>query len=202
MNIVVSHSNSGGYYFRPDNTLVRGSGPFYLPDTISNIEIAPAIAVRIDRAAKGLSRQFVRRYLSVYTYGLLIYAHAKKEVIDADLSTQTATLSVLWRTPSLKEILSTTLDNTTYISENFLPIESITEEPEISLTIDNQSYSYKIAPTLKESIYELIEKTTNHSSLKTGDLIFMELGDKRRAEPGSSILLSSPDIGIMAIDIK
>ena len=183
MNIIVSHSDSGGYYFRPDNTLVRGSELFYLPGAISHIEIVPAIAVKIDRAAKGLSRQFAHRYISVYTYGLLIYAHAG--------------------TDTLREILRTTLDNTTYISENFLPIESIPEELEISLTIHNQSYSYKIAPTFKESIYELIEKIAIHSSLKTGDLIFMEMGEKRQAEPGSSILLSLADQSeIMAIEIK
>jgi len=203
VNIIVSQNDKNSYHFRPDNTLTKGSGEYYQPASIECIEVAPALAIRIDRAAKGLSKQFAHRYISRYSYGLLIYPEAKEGYLYANNATQATAI--------LQSTLKTTLDNTTYISEDFISIEEAGGAI-ISLAIDNQARQYKIPPVdlLKESIYELIERVTIHSSLKTGDLIFMELSPNRstpdqavlRIRAGSVISLSVEKSDILSIQIR
>ena len=188
MNIIVFRHN-GCYYFRPDNTFTKGeSGIFYLPGTIPQIEIVPALIAKVDRAAKGLSRQFAHRYIAKYSYGLLIYPETKE--------------------CSIRDTLRTTLDNTTYISDNFVPIESMLEDCDLTLTVDNQAYLYKvISSNIRESISLLAERVTLYSSLKTGDLLCLELKPQTIEAPiltgvGSSLSLSVGKDEILNIQIK
>jgi len=187
VNIIVSDCN-GHYHFRPDNTLAKGSGEYYLPPSIEHIETIPAAVIRIDRAAKGLSRRFAHRYISQYSYGLLIYP----------------------ATSSLQATLRTTLDNTTYICDNFFPIEEVIQEESImSFIIDSRLSRYKIphSALLKENAYELMEIITIHSSLKTGDLLFLELEPEVeeqtiQARQGSYISLSTEKGQIISVTIR
>ena len=184
-----------------------------MPDSIEYIKTIPAIAIRIDRAAKGLSRQFAHRYISKYSYGLLIYPQVKEQYLysgNEASSHKSVQISQLQNISSLQTALRTTLDNTTYISDNFIPLEdALQEECIISLAIDNQLYRYKMPPStlLKEKIYELIERITLHSSLKTGDLLFIELEPETIQEAtqvlqGSVISLTIGQREILNIPIR
>ena len=212
MNIIVS-DHSGHYYFRPDNTLIKESKDYYLPSIIEYLELTPAIVIRIDRAAKGLSRQFAHRYISQYSYGILIYPQVKEQYFNPD---QIVIYEKAYRIEKFlpfffQETLKTTLDSTTYISDNFFPMDEIKQEEEVvSLTIGKHIYRYKIPPSnlLKDKIFELMENITTLSSLKTGDLLFLELEPETenqipKARQYSDILLSSSDKGkIMTITIR
>ena len=209
MNIIVS-DNNGHYHFRPDNTLTKGSGEYYLPASIEYIEIIPAIAIRIDRAAKRLSGQFAHRYISKYLYGLLIYPQAKGQYLSSGCQEKPSTQKSLKDISSLQTVLETTLDNTTYTSEDLIHLEEVgQQESIISLTIDNHLYLYKIPPSalLKEKIYEFIERVTIHSSLKTGDLLFLELEPETakqiiQTQQGADISLSIEKIEMLRVKIR
>ena len=170
MNIIV-RSHTGAYHFRPDSTLSKESRDLYLPKTIEYIDLVPAFSAKIGKAAKSVSPKYVERYVSGYAFGLVVYAESREQSIYSDT-------------------LRITLDNTVYIADNIENIHKI-DKLLLELNIDKNLYSYDIDFfSIIKSTHDFIVKVSAHSSLKSGDLLFIELGNKRKATENSLIVLT------------
>lgn len=71
MNIYLYNSR-GEYSLRPDTTLNRESGDFYMPDGVEQVSCSSIIYIRVNRAAKAVSEKFAQRYYSQYGVGVVL----------------------------------------------------------------------------------------------------------------------------------
>ncbi len=176
MNIVVYSSDSGNFFFKPDNTLVRDSKDFFPPRFVTEISVALAIVVKISKSCKFTSMEYAGRYYNELGAGILIFP---ENLIKAD----NLGLSCLGKALSL--------DNTTYISEKLHNIGEISQPGEISLLLDNNTLLKKLVDnSTKALIAEAIENITQYSTLKSGDLIYIYSSEKIPVNIGSNIKLS------------
>lgn len=186
MNIITISYNSNFYYIRPDTSLNRDSNDYFCPDHITEITVVPFIYIRFDKAGKSISTKFASRYYTQMGYGLNL---AAQSLID----------------PSEPFSFSTanSLDNTTYISTLYKPglFPAAVFSTESSLPFDiprllNEDSTINIPATL-DAFHLKLEQVSRLCSVKTGDLLVMEL-----CSPKTLPLTCSIQLGEIAFSIK
>ncbi len=171
MNIVTVTYNSNFHYIRPDISLNRDGNDYFCPDGITDFTVAPFVFIRIDKAGKSVGAKFAQRYYSRIGYGLNLTA---KSLID--------------NTVPQSFFTANSLDNSTYVSELFLPEEfpfnKINESlkqfvKQLQEKSNNPAQDNFLAltdsQTLKEIFASKMEQITKLSSIRTGDFIALEL---------------------------
>ena len=170
MNIITVPYNSDFYYIRPDISLNRDGNDYFCPDSITEIAVAPFIYIRMDKAGKAISAKFAHRYCSQIGYGLNLTAQ-----------------SLISKEYPMSFCTANSLDNSTYITQLYqleeFPAQIIIQALEISELFNKNTEALTKAKVILESgneniqglFYKHIEKITKLSSVRTGDLIILEL---------------------------
>jgi acylpyruvate hydrolase len=183
MNIAVFSEKSGEFYFKPDNTLVRGASDFFMPAFIQKLSASNAIVIRIIRPAKYISAQFAKRYYDEIGFGILLYPD-----------------NLMEGSTILSSGTSLALDRTSYTTEEFFSKEDLSEE----LTFSNKEkrFTYTIGVQYLEKVDIAIEKISMYSSLKSGDLIFIELSNRYEIAAETEIEITYSDKSLLDFFIR
>lgn len=183
MNIVTVTYNSNFHYIRPDISLNRDRNDYFCPDGITDFTVAPFVFIRIDKAGKSVGAKFAQRYYSRIGYGLNLTAES---LIDNSVPQSFLTAN--------------SLDNSTYVSELFLPEEfpfnKINEslkqfirqlQEESNIPAQDDFFALTDSQTLKEFFAGKMEQITRLSSIRTGDFIVLELCSHIKIRPDSMV---------------
>ena len=191
MNIVTVPYNSDFYYIRPDISLNRDGNDYFCPDNITEIAVAPFIYIRMDKAGKAISAKFAHRYCSQIGYGLNLTAQS---LINEEYPMSFCTAN--------------SLDNSTYISQLYqpeeFPAQNIIQAIETSelfnkntdATIRAKEILGNGIENIKDQFYTHIERITKLSSVRTGDLIILELTPSQIVTQSSRIEFDSFNFSI------
>lgn len=168
MNIITVTYNSDFFYIRPDISLNRDGNDYFCPDNITEIAVAPFIYIRIDKAGKSIQSKFAHRYYSSIGYGVNL---SGQSLIDNNIPQSF--------------LMANALDNTTYISQLYhpdeFPLEKLVQEFQNTLSAENGTAA------LLNIFNKKIEQITSLSSVRTGDLIALELAYPVQKELNSSV---------------
>jgi hypothetical protein len=178
MNIVTVPYNSDFYYIRPDISLNRDSNDYFCPDGITEITVAPFVYIRMDKAGKAISFKFAGRYCSQIGYGVNLTAQS---LVNKDYP--------------MSLLTANSLDNTTYVSKLYLPQEFPADLLKNNNLQENIFQDFN-ATELIERFYKQIEKITRLTSVRTGDLIILELAKPVPVKIGSNIKLGEISFSI------
>ncbi len=178
MNIVTVPYNSDFYYIRPDISLNRDSNDYFCPDEITEITVAPFVYIRMDKAGKAISFKFAGRYCSQIGYGVNLTAQS---LVNKDYP--------------MSFLTANSLDNTTYVSKLYLPQEFPADLLKNNNLQENIFQDFN-ATELIERFYKQIEKITRLTSVRTGDLIILELAEPAPVKIGSNIKLGELSFSI------
>lgn len=178
MNIVTVPYNSDFYYIRPDISLNRDSNDYFCPDEITEITVAPFVYIRMDKAGKAISFKFAGRYCSQIGYGVNLTAQS---LVNKDYP--------------MSFLTANSLDNTTYVSKLYLPQEFPADLLKNNNLQENIFQDFN-ATELIERFYKQIEKITRLTSVRTGDLIILELAEPVPVKIGSNIKLGELSFSI------
>lgn len=180
MNIVTVPYNSDFYYIRPDISLNRDSNDYFCPDEVTEITVAPFVYIRMDKAGKAISYKFAGRYCSQIGYGVNLTAQS---LVNKDYP--------------MSFLTANSLDNTTYVSRLYLPEEFPTDSlQENNLQGHNINLNFSTSELI-DRFHKQIEKITRLTSVRTGDLILLEL-----AEPAPVKLGETVKFGELSFTIK
>lgn len=154
---MVCDTGAGWFHVRPDNTLVRDSSYFYIPEFIEDLEYSVGYVFRIDKPAKCILPEFAGRYITSYTPGLLIYGKVKVNTHFYGSGSLSYSLDNTTRIPRELHILNDSLPPLLRISSG-----------------DNTILEAKGEKNLRELSCELLVKLSSCFSFKIGDMIFAE----------------------------
>ncbi len=172
MNIIAVPYNSKGFYLRPDTTLNRNWGDFYVPDFVTSLSAIPFAYVKICKAGKAILQKFAERYYGTVEYGIAVRAVSINEK-------EPVTFSV-----------ANSFDYSTYLSEDR---ETSSDLPEFS---KNGIPVCRLAQPPKEDIEQAIEKITSIISIRYGDILLFELHEGVPVIPGDKIGLDNSGFSI------
>lgn len=157
MNILTIPYGSNLHYIRPDISCNKDWNDYFCPDYIEEIVAVPFIYIRIEKAGKAISSKFAQRYYQTIGYGIHLIATS---LIRPDNPAS------WW--------LANSLDNTTYFS----PLVPVGQTQTIIDTLSPREQECPQGETIRQTIEQIdfsIEKVSGYSSLRTGDLIALEL---------------------------
>lgn len=126
MNIAVLSSDSK-VIVRTDNTLVRDSADFYVPDFAEAIRISPVVFVRISSPCRCCSPKFAARHMDMAGFGALV--HCCEDTAE-----------------------SACIDRTTYISGPLFPYREIGGK---NLVMMGKSYEAPSAEDIAEAFSKI-----------------------------------------------
>lgn len=81
MNILILNCD-GKVVARPDTTVDKENGDFYMPDGCSQLMWAPVLYARISKAGKAVRKEFAERYYDSVAFGALLYPDGDSLVYD------------------------------------------------------------------------------------------------------------------------
>jgi len=167
VNIVVVSHNTGNFFFKPDNTLVRDSKDFFPPGFVTDISVALSVVVKISRSSKCTLREYAGRYYNEWGFGLILYP--ENLLVEKAIS----------------------MDNTAYVTEKLLPIDKINNIGQLNFLLDNTLvFDNTIGDNFQTEINKSIEDISKYSSLKSGDLIYIEATERIPASIGNRLKVS------------
>lgn len=176
MNIVVFSNKTGIFFFKPDNTLVRDSKDYYIPGFVTEISVALSVVVKISRSAKCTLKEYARRYYHEWGLGLVLYPDNILKAESTNLFSSGRALS---------------LDNTTYEMQKLFPVDEIGKNGKIEfLSGTSILYCNTLETGFLEEIDKSIEEISRHSSLKNGDLIYIEVTERIPVNIGNNLKVS------------
>lgn len=176
MNIIVSLFGSNGtdYCFRPDTTLEKESFDYYIPDGVSELTYSPVLFVRLCRAGKAIGEKFAGRYYDSGGFGVLLYGES---IIGSGAA---AGLS-----------MASSLDKT-----SLLPFPLIDKDVlengrnSFSLSVNersvNRNGTFACHPDFA-GIPEILHRISVRTSLRTGDIVAVELGERLPIHAGEKL---------------
>lgn len=184
MNIIISQTDRSSYCFRPDTTLEKESNEFYIPDNIGEITFSPVLFVRICRAGKAIGKKFAERYYDAGGYGILLYAE------DFIRSGKPAGFS-----------MASSLDRSTFLHYPLYGKEVLLRHGNIfSLSVDGENI-FNFVPDGFD-MDSVISSVSTLTSLRTGDIVAVELRKRSAISQGSTIRCSFNEESIAAVRIK
>lgn len=186
MNIIVSlfGSNGADYCFRPDTTLEKESFDYYIPDGISELTYSPVLFVRLCRAGKAIGEKFAGRYYDSGGFGVLLYGES---IIGSGAAAGLSMASSLDKTSLLpfplidKDVLENGR-NSFSLSVN----ERSVNEHSINERSVNRNGTFACHPDFA-GIPEILHRISVRTSLRTGDIVAVELGERRPIHAGEKL---------------
>lgn len=158
MNIAVFPVKSEDFYFKPDNTLVKGGADYFMPDIVDRIFVSAAFVVRINKAVKYTTSDFAGRYYSEFGFGCILNP---SEIVKS-------------RTP-LSSGLALAMDHTAYVTDKYADKKGLSGE--LSFCFGKKELRITMSEDYLKIADNAIERVSRYCSLKSGDLIFIELSE-------------------------
>lgn len=181
MNIIVSlfGSNGADYCFRPDTTLEKESFDYYIPDGISELTYSPVLFVRLCRAGKAIGEKFAGRYYDSGGFGVLLYGES---IIGRGAAAGLSMASSLDKTSLLPFPLidKDVLEN----GRNSFSL-SVNERSVNGLSV-NGNGTFACHPDFA-GIPEILHRISIRTSLRTGDIVTVELGERLPIHAGEKL---------------
>jgi len=171
MNIAVFSEKSGEFYIKPDNTLVRGESDFFVPDIVERISISGALVIKIQKAAKFISAGFAERYYREVGFGILIYPE-----------------NLLENSSAISSGLPLSLDHTAYITDEL--IDKLSLNGEVNFSFGSFHFKYNVNCYSLDIANSAVEHISRYCSLKSGDLIFIELSKRTEVKITDAVSLN------------
>lgn len=154
MNILVC-SRDGRCSARPDTSLNKENGDFYVPDGCTAVAWSPVVFVRISKAGKAVNAAFAGRYYDSLCFGILL--HADCPYADSGIFDHSSVVSTpMTAREDFRKDLSIAVDGR-----------------EIFSAKSDDPFMDDVA--LKSAVEEAIVKCSACTSLRTGDFIAVEL---------------------------
>lgn len=181
MNIIVSLTDRSSYCFRPDTTLEKESNEFYIPEDMGEMTFSPVLFVRICKAGKAIGKRFAERYYDAGGYGLLLYAE------DLIRSGRPAGFS-----------MASSLDRSTFLHYPLYGKDVLLNPENIfSLSVDDDSI-FTFSP-VDFDLDEIISCISANVSLRTGDIVAVELREREQVISGNMIRCRFNDDSIVSV---
>ena len=160
MNIVVRPYGVSHSYCRPDTSWERENRDLYTPERIDRWDWAPIAFVRISKAGKCVGRKFASRYYDAFGFGALLYiGTVEGEAID------TAAASCA--------------DHTSVLPFPLYNLAVLEGQENMFKAYKNGSEIYSNDCTeIQAAIEEAICKSSEFVSLRTGDILAIELAPR------------------------
>lgn len=186
MNIIVSLFGSNGtdYCFRPDTTLEKESFDYYIPDGVSELTYSPVLFVRLYRAGKAIGEKFAGRYYDSGGFGVLLYGES---IIGSGAAAGLSMASSLDKTSLLpfplidKDVLEKS-GNIFSLSVN----ERSVNERSVNERSVNGNGTFACQPDFA-GIPEILHRISVRTSLRTGDIVAVELGERLPIHAGEKL---------------
>lgn len=186
MNIIVSlfGNNGADYCFRPDTTLEKESFDYYIPDGVSELTYSPVLFVRLCRAGKAIGEKFAGRYYDSGGFGVLLYGES---IIGSGAAAGLSMASSLDKTSLLpfplidKDVLENS-ENSFSLSVNGRSMN----EHSINERSVNRNGTFACHPDFA-GIPEILHRISVRTSLRTGDIVAVELGERLPIHAGEKL---------------
>lgn len=177
MNIIVTPLSGDNYYFKSDSTLVRGLSDFYIPDYVKSLDVIPVIVFKVGRPGKMIAERFAHRYISAFTYGLLIDCSLNQEDYG-----------------KYAPFVAASMDYTTQIPNITFPMEEYAgrsaHKSPLTLYSNGATLLEWSGPFPLELLYRGISAITKYASVRTGDFVAFELSAPVTVASEEKIVLS------------
>lgn len=186
MNIFTYNVHSDEFTFRPDTTLVREVNTLFIPGQIGEISVNAGICLRISKAAKCVSFKYAERYISDYLFGIIL---SDWSIFSGEISSHFEYLKL------------SAFDGSTIVSNNLYNKETFPAGSILRTYINQQEQSEII---LTDEIFDLsaraVERVSSYFSLKTGDLVIIQVEKPVKSQKGDNISLSLSNADCNASD--
>lgn len=196
MNIIVSLFGSNGtdYCFRPDTTLEKESFDYYIPDGVSELTYSPVLFVRLCRAGKAIGEKFAGRYYDSGGFGVLLYGES---IIGSGAAAGLSMASSLDKTSLLpfplidKDVLEKSGNifslsvNERSVNEHSVNEHSVNERSANERSL-NGNGTFACHPDFA-GIPEILHRISLRTSLRTGDIVAVELGERLPIHAGEKL---------------
>lgn len=206
MNIIVSLFGSNGtdYCFRPDTTLEKESFDYYIPDGVSELTYSPVLFVRLCRAGKAIGEKFAGRYYDSGGFGVLLYGES---IIGSGAAAGLSMASSLDKTSLLpfplidKDVLEKSGNsfslsvnehsvNKLSANERSVNEHSVNERSVNERSVNERSVNgngtFACQPDFA-GIPEILHRISVRTSLRTGDIVAVELGERLPIHAGEKL---------------
>lgn len=196
MNIIVSLFGSNGtdYCFRPDTTLEKESFDYYIPDGVSELTYSPVLFVRLCRAGKAIGEKFAGRYYDSGGFGVLLYGES---IIGSGAAAGLSMASSLDKTSLLpfplidKDVLEKSGNIFSLsVNEHSVNEHSVNERSVNERSVNERSLNgngtFACHPDFA-GIPEILHRISLRTSLRTGDIVAVELGERLPIHAGEKL---------------
>lgn len=172
-----------GFFLIADSAVTNTGKPFFIPENKGEVEVFPAIAVKIIRLGKHIAPKFAGRYYSAFAPSLNFRLSGfEKELKSKGLPVEAAL----------------SFDRSLFVGE-FSPVEEL--EP-LMLTKNKREVARLEAEKFIIPINEVIEVVSDLNTLKMGDLIVPALGPGVKIERGDLLELRCGDKEAFQVRVK
>ena len=159
MNIIVKTS-SGKITVRPDTTWEKDNEDFYPPEFVNELTYSPVLFARILKPGRSVGKKFASRYYDSVGFGVLLYP---ENMLDG---TQEGYAQAIC------------LDHTSFLPSPMFPPERLEKNGHFRLFRNEQDLFTFDQPSLN-MIEDAIVEATKLLYIRTGDLIAIELSDRK-----------------------
>ena len=160
MNIIVK-TLAGSIVARPSTTWDKANDEVFFPDFVSKVSWAPVLFARISKAGRAVSAQFAPRYYDGIGYGVLLYA---ENLIDGSPEGYAQAIC---------------LDHTSLLNEPLYNPITLGEPDNVFVLKKNGRKIFATAEGTRAMIEEAIAHASSHCFLRTGDLLAIELRERK-----------------------
>lgn len=162
MNIVVRPYGKDRFCCRPDTSWEREDKDLFMPDNISGYSWAPVLFARISKAGKCIGRKFAGRYYDAVGYGALLYV---EDMLDG--------------TPESIACASCA-DHTSILPFPMYDRITLESGENVFAMVKDGITIYSTSEGSADMIEDAISKASSTISLRTGDIIAIELAPAGR----------------------
>lgn len=185
MNIIVK-THGGNVVARPSTTWDKANDEIFFPDFVSKVSWAPVLFARICKAGRAVPWNFARRYYDAIGYGVLLYA---ENIIDGSPEGYASAIC---------------LDHTSLLPEPLYNPITLGSPDNAFILKKNGRKIYGTSDGTCAMVESAIEQTSKSCFLRTGDLVAIELQDRKAlcSEPGSHTRLTATYCGNFLLEYE
>lgn len=173
MNIIVKTS-SGRITVRPDTTWEKDNEDFYPPEFVDELTYTPVLFARILKPGRSVGKKFAFRYYDSFGFGVLLYP---ENIMDGSPESYAQSIC---------------LDHTSFLPTPFFPTDRIGQADCLFRLECEREKMFSFDGASLNMIEEAIVESTKMVYIRTGDLVAIELADRKplARRPDGSVRVS------------
>jgi len=178
VNILTVSRDLSKFRFRSDSSLIRSQERYYIPDFVDSLSFSPIVCFRCSRPGKAVEERFAHRYVESFGYGILLHPELSPSVTEN------------------RDFITSSLDFTTVIPVKDYPFsdyDAASGPGSLSVTLNGHTVADSPVLPGHDEIGVLIAGITRFTTIRTGDLIAVELTDRIAAGREQRICLRLGD---------